>query len=111
VQLTSQPDGVLAKQRILRKPSASVGEVIRAASALLKSLMQEVAGGTELSLTIGGLRNPHHQQASLFFERPPLSGAVSNLEERFPGSARRATVVNPDAPFPEDAVCYSPFKI
>jgi hypothetical protein len=111
VQLRHQSGFVFIKQRVLRKPAANVGEVVRAASALLDLLMCEAAGGTELILTLGGFRNPHHRQASLFVERPPLSSAISNLEERFPGLAKRVTVVNPEAPFPEDAVRYSSFDV
>lgn len=97
------------RQRILKKPTASLGEITRAASMLLEQLLGDASEADELTLSLSGLSNRRYRQTTLFFERAPLVDAVSNLEERFPGAIRRAIVVNPDAPFPEDAVRYEPF--
>jgi hypothetical protein len=103
-------DGVAAlQQRILKKPTANPSRIVSAASFLLKELLADNHAKTELVLTLGGLQNPSARQASLFFERPPVSSAVKSLEDRFPGAIRRAVVVNPDAPFPEDIIRYEPF--
>ena len=97
-------------QRILKKPTANQGEIFRTASFLFGQLAESTPVADELTLSLGGLQNPRHRQSSLFFERPPLFDAVSNLDERFPGSIRRAMIVTPDAPFQEDAVRYIPFR-
>ena len=107
---TSRRNGISVAQRILKKPSANSGEIFRAASLLLEHLLQTTKEADEITLSLGGLRSAHHHQASLFSERPPLAQAVKNLDERFPGAIRRAVVVNPNAPFPEDVVQYAPFS-
>ena len=109
LQLTHKKGGISLRQRVLKKATADSGEIFRAATYLLGQIIQDTDEVDELSLVLGGLRNPRHRQASLFFQRPSFSDTVANVEERFPGAIRRALVVNPDAPFPEDAVCFTPF--
>jgi len=126
---TPRNDGKSVAQRILKKPTANPGEVFRTSSFLLSQIVENTPAPTaslrsfeaspgrqsgqvahELILSLSGLQNPQLRQASLFFERPPIFDAVSNLDERFPGAIRRAMIVSPDAPFPEDAVRYIPFQ-
>jgi hypothetical protein len=102
-------DPVAVRQRILKQPTASLEQIITAASFLFEQLAGCTQSVDEVVLTLGGLKNPSAHQAPLFFERPPVSDAVKNLEERFPGAVRRAVITNPDAPFPEDVIRLEPF--
>jgi hypothetical protein len=107
---TEKGNGKRIGQRVLKKPTANQGEIFRTASFLFGQLVESTLVADELTLSLSGLQNPRHRQASLFFERPPIADAVSSLEERFPGAIRRAMIITPDAPFPEDAVRYVPFR-
>lgn len=98
------------RQRVLKSPSSDPGVIGRAASYLLRSALNPSTEVASIELTLTGLESPRHTQASLFFERPPLDTAIERLDERFPGAIRRALLVRPDAPFPEDGVRFVPFS-
>lgn len=97
-------------QRTLRSPSSDPLVIGRAATYLLQRLLANPIELSSLSVSLTGLENPTHTQASLFFDRPPLSKTIERIEERFPGAALRAVVVHPEAPFPEDRVRFVPFS-
>lgn len=99
------------KQRILKRATSNSREIQRAALALAKQLVDQSSPEMEaLTLTLTSLRTAQQHQPSLFFERPLPFEAISSIEDRFPGSVRRAVLVNPDAPFHEDAVRFVPVK-
>ncbi|MGA7306666.1 MAG: hypothetical protein WBW88_17450, partial [Rhodothermales bacterium] len=111
LRLSATDDAVSPRQarRILKNPTSDAGIIARAANYLLQSILASPFEASSIELTLSGLENPSHAQASLFFERPPLSSAIEHLEQRFPGVIRRAVLVRPDAPFPEDSVALIPF--
>ena len=96
-------------QRDLKTPTADPGVVGRAANFLLCGALIPPGEVGLIELTLAGLQSPRHSQASLFFERPPLDAAIKHLDERFPGAIRRAVLLRPGAPFPEDSVRLVPF--
>ena len=96
-------------QRALKTPAADPGVVVRAANFLLRSALTAQDEVVLIEFTLAGLESARHSQASLFFERPPLDAAIEHLDERFPGAIRRAVLLRPSAPFPEDSVRLVPF--
>lgn len=96
--------------RMLKNPTAELDIIRRAAGYLLERMLANPFEVSSLELKLAGLENPSATQAALFFERPPLRDAIDRLDQRFPGAIRRALVVRPDAPFPEDSVRFIPFS-
>jgi hypothetical protein len=96
-------------QRALKTPTADPGVVGRAANFLLCGALTTPGEVVLIEITLAGLESARHPQASLFFERPPLKAAIQHLAERFPGAIRRAVLMRPGAPFPEDSVRLVPF--
>lgn len=107
--VTSMAQNGRLAQRIFREPLSATDQLYRAAGTLLPLVIREGEDLSCLKVSLGGLCNASVHQGSLFFERPTLHGVLENLDARFPGSARRAVITNPDAPFPEDAVQFLPF--
>jgi len=97
-------------QRVFKTPTADQGVIGRAAAYLLEAALTSPFEISSVGLTLAGLENPTPAQATLFFERPPLHTAIERLNQRFPGAIRRALVVRPDAPFPEDSIRFVPFS-
>jgi hypothetical protein len=99
----------LSQQRALKTPTADPGVISRATQYLLRCALESPVDIVSVDLTLSGIQNPQHAQGTLFFDRPPLRAAIERLDERFPGALKRARLVHPDAPFPEDAVRFDPF--
>jgi len=99
----------VCRQRALKTPAADPGVVARAANFLLRSALTSPDEVVFIELSLAGLESARYSQASLFFERPPLDAAIEHLDERFPGAIRRAVLLRPGAPFPEDSARFVPF--
>lgn len=97
-------------QRALKGPTSDPGIIGRAAARLLQNVLRFPIEVASIELALGGLESRRHAQASLFFERPPLDTAIERLDERFPGALRRALIMRPDAPFPEDGIRFVAFS-
>jgi len=113
ITLRLQPAGAAASRsahRALKRADSDPGVIGRAANYLLRTLLETPIEVGAVYLTLSGLETPSLTQASLFFQRPPLSDAIGRLDERFPGAIRRAQLEHPDAPFPEDSIRFRPFS-
>lgn len=109
LQPVESADGCRLAQRVFKNPTADPHVITRAAGYLLKGALADPFELSSVSLSLAGLENPSHAQGALFFERQPLRAAIERLDQRFPGAIRRALLVCPGAPFPEDSVRLIPF--
>ncbi len=103
-----EESSVLRARRVLKVATSRRGHIAAIARIVLERLID---GGEieELVLELGGLRQPETVQTDLFAERPAVFDAVARIHRRFPGVLVRATVVDADAPLPEEGILIEPF--
>ncbi len=98
-------------RRVLRAPSARPSVFWNAARTLLYSLLSGETALERMSLELGGLSAPKLRQGKFSFTRPAVYEAVRGMQQRFPGSLRRARLAHPHALLPEERVAWEPYPM
>ena len=99
--------GRLTATRILPEAVADPKRLLQASQTLLAEAMQSPVEIEGVTIELGSLRVPPHQQQSLFIDRPDVFDAARAVLRKYPGMCVRARV-NRHEVLPEKRTWFEP---